>query len=79
MADLGTMRIPDVTVVGQVDPAGACPVCLSRFAEVEASVSVRATPGERHGNVIDMHLGVAAMTLTALPCGHVVHQKEDGD
>jgi hypothetical protein len=79
MADLGAMRIPDVTVVGQLDPAGTCPVCEAEVTEAEAAITVKATPGERHGNVVDLNVSIAAATVTALPCGHVLHQKAGDD
>ena len=79
MADLGPMRLSDATTVVRIDPAATCPVCLSKVPEAEAAISIRATPGERRGNTIDMHLQATGATVTALPCGHVIHQQNEGD
>jgi hypothetical protein len=80
MASAAPTLVPFRRHTLSVDPPGECPTCASAVPEVASDILARAVPGERHGDVVDVLVSTVGLTVTAQPCGHVIHQwRKDAD
>ena len=77
MAELLPALLPHDAQVFDVEPPAACPTCLSKVPQVRSEVVVRTGRSEFLADGIEVPVSLASITVTALPCGHVIYEQRE--
>lgn len=79
MVSITAALLPGPSVTARPDEPVGCPTCGRAIEEIDVQTQVHATLGERHGNTVNLAVGIARITLTGRPCGHVLYQSDERD
>lgn len=80
MPSLAATLVPLGRLTEAVDPPGKCRQCGAAVSVAALDMNKQIVLGEPRDGVIEVRLPIADYTVTAQPCGHVIHSwRKDDD